>query len=387
MRNLLKWIGVTSACVIGLSPAFSYAKEFKYRYIDIYNVSAPDGYRYFWPVWLNNLGEIAGVTYKCDGTSCIDYVAIYKNGHLRALQPGDTLTGNDRGTSGGYITDQNTANVQAALFRGHDHLTIIPEPPGDPFSFVYSLNNQNHAIVVGSTGLQYYSNGHTTELNFGPQLPNASIPRFPKLNDSDAIAVTNTTGFVNDRAFRFNVRTGMSRVLDPVQPDTQSWGMAVNNGGYVLGYSFVSVAPYHERIGIWDRFGHFTTYYDETINTDFLAFNDQNQILQPVQGEGAYLLPRPGVRLNLADLVEDLPPGTELDSAVQINNRGDIFGTFPSFFLLKRICTSEDESEANAMAEAAALAPHRDSAAATEFLKLHPQLRLPAQRALGPKHL
>jgi hypothetical protein len=43
-------------------------------------------------------------------------------------------------------------------------------------------------------------------------------------------------------------------------------------------------------------------------------------------GNGSYLVPEPGVRLNLADLVENLPSGQTLDWIFSINNHGDILG-------------------------------------------------------------
>jgi len=64
-----------------------------------------------------------------------------------------------------------------------------------------------------------------------------------------------------------------------VSPDTQAWGLRINTRGDALGYSFVFKAPYHERIGVWDRNGDFKTYFDETINTSRLVFNDNNLIV------------------------------------------------------------------------------------------------------------
>jgi hypothetical protein len=52
----------------------------------------------------------------------------------------------------------------------------------------------------------------------------------------------------------------------------------------------------------------------------------------------SYLVPRPGVRLDLADLVENLPTGQDLRAINDMNNRGDMIGTSSSggSFLLER---------------------------------------------------
>ncbi len=382
MHNLLKSLPILSLSILTTHPTFAHANEFRYRYIDLNGISVP-GYSFFLPAWMNDSGEIAGTVYKCDPTSCTDdHVAIYKNGKVTPLQPGDASTFNNKGTIGGYLFDPDTSVYQAALFNGKNNITLIPEPPTQSFSIVSTVNDNNDAIVVTFNRLQFYSNGTTIPVTFGPDIPSPLLSRFTNINNHDLIAGTNSTGFEDDRAFRSNARTGVGRLLDPVASDTLSWGIAINAVDNVLGYSFITGSPYHERIGIWDRLGHFKTYYKETINTDFLAFNDRNQILQPVSGKGAYLYPRPGLRLNLADLVENLPDGITLDSAVQINKRGDIFGFVPNF-LLKRICSPQDEREADTVAAAT---PQSISPAAMQSLMSRPQMRFAAQRMLAAKH-
>jgi hypothetical protein len=129
-------------------------------------------------------------------------------------------------------------------------------------------------------------------------------------------------------------------LLQPVPPDTLAWGLGINNRGDVLGYSFVSGAPYHERIGVWDRNGNFQTYFDETIVSNRLLFNDNNLIvITLVQDSNSYLVPQPGVRLNLADLVVNMPAGQDLRSITDMNNHGDMIGSSSqgNNFLLERV--------------------------------------------------
>src|SRR5262249_27393828 len=154
--------------------------------------------------------------------------------------------------------------------------------------------------------------------------------------------------FVDARAFRFDPSTGNATLLDPLPTESLSWGIGINSRGDVLGYSFVSAGL--ERIGVWDRGGNFTTYFVEgtvqfpTISNG-LVFNDNNLIVitnvsSPVSELGnSYLVPKPGVRLNLADLVEDLPVGGDLAVISDMNERGSMIGSssFGSSFLLERV--------------------------------------------------
>ena len=114
----------------------------------------------------------------------------------------------------------------------------------------------------------------------------------------------------------------------------------------MLGYSFVLGAPYHERIGVWDRNGNFQVYFDETIVSNSLLFNDNNLIVitlvnsnDPRIGNSSLLVPKPGVRLNLADLVVNMPAGQDLRLITDMNNHGDMIGSSSqgNNFLLERV--------------------------------------------------
>ena len=76
-----------------------------------------------------------------------------------------------------------------------------------------------------------------------------------------------------------------------------------------------------------------------------MLFNDNNLIVityvsSPAAESGnSYLVPKPGVRLNLADLVENLPSGQGVLFIIQaMNNHGNMIG-FGSTgtFLLERV--------------------------------------------------
>ena len=67
--------------------------------------------------------------------------------------------------------------------------------------------------------------------------------------------------------------------------------------------------------------------------------NDVIVITDPFTDEHtSYIVPTPGVRLDLAGLVDNLPPGQNLDFILGINNHDDMigFGDQGSFLLVRR---------------------------------------------------
>ncbi|MFP3565482.1 hypothetical protein [Paraburkholderia sp. SIMBA_030] len=99
--------------------------------------------------------------------------------------------------------------------------------------------------------------------------------------------------------------------------------------------------PYHERIGVWGRNGVFYTAFVETDSSNRLLFNDNKLIvITLISGSHiSYIVPRPGVRLNLADLVVNLPVGQDLRLITDLNNHGDMIGSSSTGanFLLQRL--------------------------------------------------
>jgi hypothetical protein len=127
-----------------------------------------------------------------------------------------------------------------------------------------------------------------------------------------------------------------------VAPDPHSWGQALNRHGEVLGYSFIFDGI--ERIGKWDRRDRFQVSFIEgtpefpTISNR-LIWNEAGLIVISFTDDGnTYLVPTPGTRLNLADLVVGAAaPGSLV--ALQINKAGDFQATSAadgSFVLLLR---------------------------------------------------
>jgi hypothetical protein len=127
-----------------------------------------------------------------------------------------------------------------------------------------------------------------------------------------------------------------------VPPDPNSWGLGINRLGEVLGYSFEFDGI--ERIGKWNRRNEFEVSFIEgtprfpTISNSLL-WNEQGLIVVSATTDGnTYLIPSPGVRLNLANLVKNGPAPPSLQ-ALAVNQRGDIIAASlvdGSAFLFRR---------------------------------------------------
>lgn len=291
------------------------------------------------------------------------YAAIFEQGTVNILLKSKGFfanRANEGGTIGGFvITDLENFFTQAALFDGNE-VRLLPRLPGEISSQVVLLNDPGVAIIFSldenfNERPALYKNGQVTLLDFGPDIQS---PFSLSMNNKGIIAGTLFIDGLGFRGFRFNPDTNLVTMLEPLPTEPDAWTMGINNRDNVLGYSFVGGAI--ERIGVWDAKGKFHTYFVEgTLEfptvSNVLRFNDNNQILitfvtRPFsEFRNSYLIPKPGVRLNLADLVVDEPAGIGSFPNVGlfpsgINNQGNIFGHIgPTFFfdlnyfLLERI--------------------------------------------------
>jgi hypothetical protein len=326
---------------LGLWAVVAQAQEFRYRYVSLNQVELPPGFSFFDPVVINNSGRIYGIAYEPPLPPAIHFfphVAVYADGAVTVLQPGFVYAANEGGTIGGSVPIDLAKGIeQAALFRG-DQVELIPPQPGEVTSVVTALNDSGMALVTskdasGQPTYVLYKNGQATPLDFGLTVTQeiGSL----HINNQGLISGTAFTE-IGGRGFRFNTRTGETTLLDPLPTEPDAWAVDINNRGDVLGYSFVSFG--RERIGVWDRDAEFQTYFVEGIPefptvSNNLRFNDNNlivitDVLSPAseRRKNSYLVTKPGVRLNLADLVENLPLGLNLSLILDINNHGDMIG-------------------------------------------------------------
>jgi hypothetical protein len=330
------------------SGASGAAPEYHYVWLD---ELTPPGFAAFFDPWaITNGGRVYGNTYD---ESLVSYVTVFEHGNMTVLHEGFATTANQGGTVGGWVvTDPENFLSQAALFRG-DGVELIPRLPGEISSEVIRLNDSGTALIfsvdesfIGRAAL--YKNGQVTPpLDFGPDIPFAF---FLSMNNQGTISGTTFIDGLGYRGFRFDPRTGKATLLEPLPTEPEAWALDINNRGDILGYSFIGGAT--ERIGVWDRNGEFHTYFVEgtadfpTVSND-LHFNDNNLIvitrvvIPDSEIDNSYLVPKPGVRLNLADLVEDMPPEHgRLRQVRAVNNHGNMIGwaSPPNFFdfLLER---------------------------------------------------
>ncbi|PSJ18725.1 hypothetical protein [Nitrosomonas supralitoralis] len=316
----------------------------QYRYVGIFETFPPNAF--FFTAAFTNDSRVYGTFFEfLDEVPFVSLsAAVIEHGVVTVLQGSKGLfatTANESGTFGGsVITDFENFFGQAALFTG-SKLQLIPRMPGEIHSEVLKINDPGVAIIFSldenfNGRLALYKNGEVSPLDFGPDIRS---PFFLNMNNKGIIAGTTFIDGLGYRGFRFDPRARKTTLLEPLPTEPHAWAVGINNRDNVLGYSFIGGAI--ERIGVWDAAGKFRTYFVEGISefptiSNRLRFNDNNMILitlvtRPRSEVGnSYLVPKPGVRLNVADLVTGVPPDLFLPFSFleAINNQGNILGGF-----------------------------------------------------------
>ena len=288
---------------------------------------------------INNSGQVVGYGDVADG-STHGFIYDVRRGTSCDIGEGFPTAINDSGVAVG-----ESVSGEAALFRGG---MVIPlgSVPGEIESFATSVNNAGVAVgaalLTGRTiSLVLYAHGQATPIDLGPGV-RLYIAINPTINDAGI--VSGTVGVVatgNFRAFRHDIHSGKTTLLEPIAGDTDTWGLGVNSRGEILGYSFVLFSP-TEHIGTWDRQGNFTVHFTEgtaqypTVSNG-LVFNDRDQIvISLTTDQKSYIVPKVGQRDDLDTLVVNLPTLPQpLFDVVGINNAGVITGwNFETGFVL-----------------------------------------------------
>lgn len=319
--------GVGSDAASGLDETESSinVKNLQYEAVDI--TAAPAGQDGWFPVGPSDKAEVYGTGFDCDDEYLVCTFTLFKrqtSGQFATLEQNFSASDvNGKGDVGGcVITDNASFFGQAAIRSANGKLEVLPRLVDEVSSCVDFITESGLVLVTSFTAtydvtVYVFDKGRTT-----PITPPGSIL---DINDRGQIA-----GIIFDpagnRAYRFDSSTQTTTILDPVSPDPHSWGQAINKHGEVLGYSFIFSAI--ERIGKWNRRNQFETSFTEgtpefpTISNK-LIWNEDGLIVASQTAEGAtFLVPAPGIRLNLADITVGPQPSSRLN-AQQLNKGGD----------------------------------------------------------------
>jgi hypothetical protein len=336
-----------------------FSKKYRYHYISFANAKYPPGYFKFEPVKIDDLGRVYGIAWNNDSGSA----ATYKNGVVTRYQ--DQLHNfndvNIRGTLAGAIMNFDNADfvntfpqLQAAFVR-KGKVEAIPYLAGETETRVTSINDYEAALIndVSTDRYRLFDNGRIL-VDF-KHIPAAPVEKgsFWEVNNKKVVGGS-TIGLKSNiiRAVRFQPPYYKPQLLAPLSGDTHSYFYGLNNSGNILGVSekVITIIDSRYRYGIWDRQGHFKTYYTTNRNHVIPRFNDSNLVVLS-DGEypfyKTYLIPRPGVQLKIENLLDN--PKEVVNPMVGIlgiNNRGDMIGVaarctadfclFDNYFFLKR---------------------------------------------------
>lgn len=302
--------------------------DYRYHRVPL-DAAVPPGFALFDPVAITDSERVYGNAYACGPDGCLPSVAVYHNGAVTILHAGIAATANESGTVGGWVVtdpDPDHLRTQAALFRGHA-VELIPRLPGEVTSRVLRLTDSGIALVHTDTGPvashYLYRSGRVTPLNLSPD----PVLFFDVNNRGLVSGARYVTASGHYRGFRFQPPSGPTTLLEPLPTELDAWGLAINARSDVLGYSFNFISG-PERIGVW-RNSRFHTYFVEgtpqfpTISNDLLWNARGLIVITDTTDLNSYLVPGPGVRLNLADLADSLPPWTFI---LGVNNDGDLIG-------------------------------------------------------------
>lgn len=325
----------TGGAALGIAP--------QYHFVDPRATIPPGFLPFFGAINITNDGRVYGIVVTDDDTFT-PHIAVFERGIVAILQLQEMdglfipFTVNNVGTvGGGSLLNLESFMGQAALFRGNE-VQLIPRLPGEIDSFVVKINDSGMALIASfdenfNVTFALYNGKQVTPLDFGPDIPFVSF--LSGMNNQGIIAGTTFIDSLGYRGFRFDPNTNQTALLEPLPTEPHAWAMGINDRGDILGYSFAFSST--ERIGVWDAKGKFHTYFVEgtpefpTISNN-LVFNDNNLIVisqvsnPPSERRRIYLVPKPGMRLNLDDFVADVPVGHDPYFVGAVNNHGSMIG-------------------------------------------------------------
>lgn len=317
------------------APAASARRLPQYTVVAV-DAALPPGTLFFDAVALGRTTAVIGTAYsEIEPGLLRAQVAVIDGGRLQVLAEGFASSVNAGGVIGGAVlTDADNFFTQAAVFR-NGRTELIPHLPGQIISGVIALTETGEALVFGIDDsftrelLSVWDGRHLVPVDFGPEVTSAFLLDMGPTGE--IVGTTRIAGAA--RGFRHDPRTGRTTLLPPQPTETDSWAVAINRRGDVLGYSFLPGA--RERIGLWRPDGSFEQFFVQgtpevpTIS-NALRFNDSERIVvtrisRPASEVGrSFLLPSPGQRVDLSDLVADAPAGFDARYVLEINNVGNL---------------------------------------------------------------
>jgi hypothetical protein len=335
MRRAAFLIGLCVCCLtVGLGPparAGSLTEGYAYRYVSL-DDAKPPGATFVDYFGLNSTRRVYGNAFTCD-EFCDPTIVVYRNGTTTVIHKGVGYAVNEVGVVGGsVVTDLAAFDEQAALFDGAK-VQVIPRRPNEATSRVLKLTDSGIALVESLDATTFaptyslFTRGRSVELALGPDQVG-----FLDVNNIGVVAGTFFDGLGgHHRAFRYRPPTSPER-LNPLPTEPASYGMAINSQSDVLGYSFVPGGI--ERIGRWHNGSFITSFVEGTPTvptiSERLLWNEGGLIvITRTSDSRSYIVPRAGVRLNVADLTRGLPAWTQI---VDVNNVGDLVGFGGSSF-------------------------------------------------------
>jgi hypothetical protein len=384
MKKLAGISMLVGVCVVAWSfagVAFAgTAEQPRYRYVPLNEQLPPefiDSYSGLYPFKVNNKGVVYGTGFAYgDPVNFTDpcwAVLEWRDGALEVIYRGLFLahTANEFGLIGGGVFDFETYTEKAALlYRGR--LTML-DHPGESSSYVARVTNTAIALVRSETyepefvlAYRLYRLGRTIPVAAGLTPSEAPLPSSdPDIND---LGVIGGSAFLSGqppdvlplRAIRV-APSGRSTILDPIPPNNYSDGKAINSRGDVLGYSRIRATPLvrDHRIGVW-RGKTFQTYHElkeiagvpnYLISDLGLLWNERGLIVALEGGLGrTFILPKPGERIDLADVVENESSYFRFNNVTDLNELGDMTGwaqfDIANAFLLERLDPDDRQSQA-----------------------------------------
>jgi len=309
---------------VGVETAALCAERLRYFARDI--TARPEGYTHWGPTAVTERGEVFGVGVNCPqeiGDCTFDMLKLDRSGNFTLVadtfQPGET---NRNGDTGGCIIEEGMWNAQAAIASAGGDVEVFPRLPGEVHSCITQFSDGGAALVMSQDvdNIQTYY----VRLN-GRTYPVPVQVGATDINDRGELSGFIGTPSEGQRAVRFDSRSQTTTILEPAGYP-QSAGIGINRRGEVLGYSFEPSGA--EDIGTWDRRGRFQPFYtlgtpEDPVRFSPVAWNDRGLIVgTEARGTALYVIPRPGVRLNVDELLVNgpVPPGSY---AYAVNQRGD----------------------------------------------------------------